>query len=141
MIMKQYFSGVRSRIISSMVGVFADIMKVLCAWSSCSFWRNLFFPFLSKVCFDKLSGWNPYTSILYDHPKEEESSSSRKKRSSDSYITITPIPRLSYQPQTINALKTFKGRRNSTLGYFFRWWVSWTSSFTRDHIQSKPLLR
>jgi hypothetical protein len=32
-----------------------------------------------------------------------------------SYITITPILRLSYQTQTINVLKTLKGRRNSTL--------------------------
>jgi hypothetical protein len=38
-----------------------------------------------------------------------------KKGSSDSYVTITPNPRLSYQTQTINVLKTFKGRRNSTL--------------------------
>jgi hypothetical protein len=36
-------------------------------------------------------------------------------QSSDSYITITPTPRLSYQTQTINVLKTFKGRKNSTL--------------------------
>jgi hypothetical protein len=43
--------------------------------------REAFLSF-SKVrfVFDKLSGWKLYTSILYDHPKEEKKSSSRHKR-------------------------------------------------------------
>jgi hypothetical protein len=49
--------------------------------------EELFFLFLRQV-FDKLSGWNPYTSILYDHPKEEKKSSSSHKR--EVLIAISP---------------------------------------------------
>jgi hypothetical protein len=79
--------------------------------------RGVFLSFSkARFVFDELSGWYRYTSIFCDHPKEEKkSSSSHKNGNSDSYILITPIPRLSYQTQTINVLKTFMGRRNSTL--------------------------
>jgi hypothetical protein len=35
--------------------------------------RGAFLSFSkARFVFDKLSGWNPCTSILYDHPKEEK---------------------------------------------------------------------
>jgi hypothetical protein len=42
------------------------------------------------------------------------------------------MPRLSYQTQTVNVLKTFKGRRNSTLVDDEFGKIVKLSSFTRD---------
>jgi hypothetical protein len=43
--------------------------------------EELFISFSkARFVFDELSGWNPYTSIRYDHPKEEKKSSSSHKK-------------------------------------------------------------
>jgi hypothetical protein len=43
---------------------------------------------MARFIFDELSGWNPYTSFLYDHPKEEKKSSSSHK--GEVLIAISP---------------------------------------------------
>jgi hypothetical protein len=59
--------------------------------------EELFISFSkARFVFDELSGWNPYTSILYDHPKEEKKSYSSHKR--EVLIVVSP----SLQPQGLS---------------------------------------
>jgi hypothetical protein len=52
-----------------------------CAHDNHAISRGAFLSFSkARFVFDELSGWNPYTSILYDHPKEEKKSSFGHKR-------------------------------------------------------------
>jgi hypothetical protein len=78
--------------------------------------EELFFLFLRQgLSLTNSAGGTLTLAFFMTTQRKKRNDSLAQKGSSDSYIIITPIPRLSYQTQTINVLKTFKGRRNSTL--------------------------